>query len=294
MGGRGVTSRGGGRAITGEGSAAAIHIGTSGWTYADWRGSFYPENLDDAGRLSFYVRHFNTVEINATFYRLPFTGMITGWNRRLPEEFHLAVKGPRTVTHLKKLADCAEPLGRFLERVRELRTLRVILWQLPPSLRKDLDRLDGFLATLPRGPRHAVEFRHESWWAEETAALLRRHDAAFVAVSHPRLPADVLPTADSLYVRFHGLGRQLYSYDYSTKELAVWVERLQPLLEGRSLYAYFNNDWRAHAVRNAKTFRELLGRHPEPRSACHPEPRSRCHPERSEGSRRRDPSLRSG
>jgi len=235
-----------------------VHVGTSGWTYDDWDGFFYPKGVTGAERLQFYATRFDTVEVNATFYRLPFRGMIVGWNRRLPATFHLVVKGPRTVTHLKKLADCETPLATFLERVRALTTLRVILWQLPPSLHRDLDRLGQFLAALPRWVRHAVEFRHESWWDDETAHLLARRGAAFVAVSHPRLPDDLVPTADLLYLRFHGLGRELYRYDYSEAELRAWADRVAPHLAGRTLYAFFNNDFEARAPRNAERFRKLM------------------------------------
>lgn len=239
-----------------------IYVGTSGWTYDDWSGPFYPQDVKGAGRLGFYAEKFDTVEVNATFYRMPTQTMIDAWNRRLPDEFHLVLKGSRLVTHLKKLQDCREPLEAFWDRARRLRALRVLLWQLPPSLHKNVERLDRFLAGLPEDKdkqvRHAVEFRHASWWDDEVAAVLKRHAAAFVAVSHPRLPEAIRPTADFLYIRFHGVGEQLYRYDYSREELADWASRLAPHLGGRTLYAFFNNDFGANAPRNAATFRELL------------------------------------
>jgi uncharacterized protein YecE (DUF72 family) len=174
-----------------------------------------------------------------------------------------------------------------------LRTLRVILWQLPPSLRKDVPRLEDFLTLLDslggsrpedleaspatgarrrveRAPhrglvgkgrpplRHAVEFRHEGWWDDEVAACLSRHGACFVAVSHPRLPDRILPTGDFLYLRFHGLGRRLYDYDYRDEELRGWADRVREHLRGRVLYAFFNNDWHANAPRNAAAFRRMI------------------------------------
>jgi len=246
------------------GAGERVFVGTSGWTYDDWAGVFYPEGVTGTERLGYYVRKFRTVEVNATFYRTPTRNMIDAWNRRLPGAFQLVVKGAQSVTHRKKLADCDEPLQVFLDRVGQLKRLRVILWQLPPSLHKDLDRLDRFLGSLPRirpagaYVRHAVEFRHVSWWDEEVAELLRRHRAAFVAVSHPRLPDRVTATCDFLYVRFHGLGEQLYRYDYSRAELAEWAARLRPLLQRRRLYAFFNNDYAARAPRNAALLAELL------------------------------------
>lgn len=239
-----------------------ICVGTSGWTYDDWSGAFYPGDVKGAERLGFYASKFDTVEVNATFYRLPTRTMIDAWNRRLPAGFHLVLKASRLVTHMKKLEDCREPLATFWQRAEQLRTLRVILWQLPPSLHKNVERLDRFLAGLPgskhKRVRHAVEFRHESWWDEEVVGLLARHKAAFVAISHPRLPEAILPTTDFLYLRFHGVGKDLYRYDYSHEELADWASRLGPHLSGRALYAFFNNDYQAHAPRNAATFRELL------------------------------------
>jgi uncharacterized protein YecE (DUF72 family) len=242
-----------------------VFVGTSGWTYDDWSGRFYPEEVKAADRLVYYVGKFPTVEVNATFYRTPTQNMIDAWNRKLPAEFHLVVKGSRLVTHQKKLVDCDEPLRVFLDRAGQLKRLRVILWQLPPSLHKDPDRLGRFLDSLPKirtahgYVRHAVEFRHASWWDEETAELLRRHAAAFVAVSHPNLPDTVFATCDFLYVRFHGLGQQLYRYDYSREELAGWAARLAPLLPTRRLYAFFNNDYEANAPRNAVVLAEPLG-----------------------------------
>ena len=237
-----------------------IYVGTSGWTYDDWTGPFYPGDVKGAQRLEFYAGRFDTVEVNATFYRLPTQNMIDAWNRRLGSRFHLVLKGSRLITHLKKLDDCREPLEALLGRVLQLRRLKVILWQLPPSLHKDCERLDRFLSELPGEVRHAVEFRHASWWDDEVTALLERHKTAFVAISHPKLPDPIYPTANLLYLRFHGVGGQLYRYDYSDEELRQWVTRLQPHLRSRTLYAFFNNDYDANAPRNAATFRELLGR----------------------------------
>ena len=255
-------------------SASRIHVGTSGWTYDDWSGPFYPAEVKGSERLSFYATRFDTVELNASFYRFPSAVMIDAWNRRLSHRFHMVVKGHRRITHFSKLSGCAESLAGFMERLLDLRTLRVVLWQLPPSLHRDLPRLEEFLIllekTTPRGRgrrrvRHAVEFRHASWWDDEVGASLARHAVSFVAVSHPRLPEDVVRTTDLIYIRFHGKGRQLYDYDYSDAELAHWVGRLSDDLPRRDVYAFFNNDWHANAPRNAATFRALLeGRERKP------------------------------
>jgi uncharacterized protein YecE (DUF72 family) len=237
-----------------------IFVGTSGWTYDDWYGPFYPEDIKTSERLSFYAEQFDTVEVNATFYRLPTEVMIKAWNTRLGENFHLVVKGSRVVTHLKKIANCEEALEKFFERAFKLTRLEVILWQLPPSLHKDVDRLENFLSLLPQKVRHAVEFRHESWWDDEVVKTLTKHDSAFVAVSHPSLPETILPTTDFLYVRFHGQDREAYRYDYTDKELSRWVSILKPHLRNRTLYAFFNNDHDANAPRNALKLKELFSR----------------------------------
>jgi uncharacterized protein YecE (DUF72 family) len=236
----------------------AAHVGTSGWTYDAWSGPFYPAGVTGADRLSYYVTRFDTVEVNATFYRLPFAGMITGWNRRLPPGFHLVLKGPRTVTHLRKLHACEDLLRTFFDRVLPLTALKVILWQLPPSLHKDTERLERFLVRLPTAVRHAVEFRHASWWDDETVRLLAAHCAAFVSVSHPRLPDDLVASTDLLYLRFHGLGTRLYDYHYSRRELSEWVAKLAPHVGGREIYAFFNNDVAAQAPKNAAQLLRML------------------------------------
>lgn len=241
-------------------STKSIFVGTSGWTYDDWTERFYPKEVKGSERLSFYANHFDTVEVNATFYRLPTETMIAAWNRRLGGDFHLVVKGSRVVTHLKKLGDCQDSLRTFLDRALRIHRLKVILWQLPPSLHKDMERLDSFLSLLPQNVRHAIEFRHKSWWDEETAEALSRYRAAFVTISHPTLPAMVFPTTDFVYVRFHGKDKALYHYDYADEELSQWVELLRPHLAGRTLYAFFNNDFDANAVRNAMSFRKMLSR----------------------------------
>lgn len=238
-----------------------VYVGTSGWTYDDWSGLFYPAEVKAGDRLSFYARLFNTVEVNASFYRVPTQTMIDAWNRRLGPEFHLVVKGSRSVTHVKKIRDCKEQLERFLERVLKLDRLKAILWQLPPSLSKDVERLEHFLVMLPRDVRHAVEFRHASWWDSEVAEVLHRYHAAFVAVSHPKLPEEVFPLTDFLYVRLHGKGKDLYRYDYAPHELAHWASLLRPLIDSRTLYVFFNNTYEAYAVRNAMTLRDMLSVH---------------------------------
>jgi len=202
----------------------ALYAGTSGWTYDDWTSAFYPKGVRGARRLSYYATQFNTVEVNATFYRYPSAAMIAAWNRTLPEEFHLVLKGSRRITHFNRLRDVEELVALFLERARQLATLRALLWQLHPQTEKDLSLLREFLALLPSDIRHAIEFRHDSWWSDDVADMLEESNVAFVGVSHPTLPKTVYRTANFTYLRFHGIGEDLYDYDYSDTQLREWVE----------------------------------------------------------------------
>lgn len=245
--------------------APQVWVGTSGWTYDDWYGVFYPPEVKGTARLDYYVTQFHAVEVNATFYRYPTANMIAAWNRRIPKGFHLAAKGPRRITHLKRLEECTADWEEFARRMRELESLRVILWQLPPSSHLDIPRLANFLELLKRSPifnvRHAFEFRHKSWWHPDVAGLLREYQATFVAVSHPTLPPEIIPTADFLYIRFHGLGRQLYRYDYSADELSDWVNRVAEVCGDQHIqhvYAFFNNDYQGNALKNARAIQNLV------------------------------------
>jgi uncharacterized protein YecE (DUF72 family) len=244
--------------MPGRRPAKRIHVGTSGWVYKDWCGVFYPHKLPAAERLSFYAREFDVVEINATHYRLASPNMVEGWNRIVPPGFRMVAKGSQFITHRLKLRNCEQAVERFFAPLSALRSLSCVLWQFPQVMPRDLGRIDAFCALLPRHVRHALEFRDPAWWSDDVFALLEKHRMAFCAVSHPALPPDVVPTTDFLYVRFHGLGEKLYDYDYSPQQLAGWAARLRPHLRQRELYAFFNNDWHCQAIRNAKSFRQLL------------------------------------
>ena len=234
-------------------------MGTSGWVYRDWCGLFYPPDLPAKERLRFYTEHFDTVEINSTFYRLASLAGTATWQRTVPRGFRFVAKGSQFITHRLKLRDCERAVARFFERLEPLSSLRAVLWQLPESFPRDVDRVDAFLAILPEHVRHALELRDPWWWDEPRAReVLERHRVAFCAVSHPALPPDVIPTTDFLYVRFHGLGERKYDYHYSPAELAEWVERLKAPMRGRETYVFFNNDYHCQAIDNAKTFAHLL------------------------------------
>lgn len=239
-------------------------MGTSGWQYRDWAGTFYPAGMPQRRWLEYYAQRFSTVELNNTFYRLPKQAAVKGWHDRAPRGFRYAVKGSQYVTHQKKLRDPEEPVHNVVDRCRGLGAyLGVWLWQLPPNLHVDVPRLERFLRALPRGARHAVEFRHRSWYVTEVEDALRDHGVAWVWLSDGQMP-DVTPvTTDFVYLRFHGIDPDVdrrYRWDYTDAELVPWANRLTDAAEqGRDAWVYFNNDFGAHAPRNAETLLGMLG-----------------------------------
>ncbi len=232
------------------------HIGTSGWSYYHWTGIFYPENLEKRAWLSYYAKWFDTVEINSTFYRLPFKNMVKGWKNKVPENFTFAVKGSKIVTHNKRLKDAKEDVDRFIERVSLLEgTLGVVLWQLPPSIKKDIELLKDFLEILPKNIRHTVEFRHKSWFNDDVYSILEDHDVAFCITDSKRLKSPWVKTASFVYVRFHG-PEKLYASEYSEKYLKNVAEKLLEM--DAESFVYFNNDFEGYAIKNAKFLKEIL------------------------------------
>jgi uncharacterized protein YecE (DUF72 family) len=205
--------------------------------------------------LEHYATTFPTVEVNNTFYRLPTVRAVEGWRARVPDTFRFVVKGSRYLTHMRRLLDTEPGLARFVERIEPLgECLDTILWQLPPTMRIDLARLDAFVTALPRRWHHAVEFRHASWLTDDTYALLDRRDVRTVAVSGPQLPEHPIVTGGAAYVRFHGL-RAGYAYNYTTKDLSPWAKWLHAQQYG---FAFFNNDVAGHAISNAGQLTTML------------------------------------
>jgi uncharacterized protein YecE (DUF72 family) len=211
--------------------------------------------------LELYASLFRTVEINNTFYRLPRREAVDAWVKESPPGFLFAVKASRYLTHVKRLQDMGRGVERFYERIEPLlRSPKMgpVLWQLPPTFRRDDERLAAALAQLPAG-RHCFEFRHESWFSEETYELLRRHGAALVIGDHPQRPWQAHElTADWTFIRFH-FGRRGRNGNYSERELEQWARRIEGWRGGAEVFAYFNNDWEGYAVRNGLWLRSRLG-----------------------------------
>jgi uncharacterized protein YecE (DUF72 family) len=234
-------------------------IGTSGWHYPHWRGVFYPEKLPSRDWLDFYARHFDSVEINSSFYRLPTEQAVARWQRVTPDDFHFAAKGSRFISHMKKLSNINDSLVIFIDRLSGLgHKLGPVLFQTPPSWRKDMSRLAAFLSLLPRGREWVFEFRHSSWHCEETYRLLHDHQAAFCIYDLAGFTSPAMITTDFAYLRLHGPAAA-YCGRYGEERLAPWVEWLAKQSKLRQVYAYFDNDQAAYAAEDARLFRQLAG-----------------------------------
>jgi uncharacterized protein YecE (DUF72 family) len=237
-------------------------VGTSGWVYPHWRGPFYPPDLPGNRWLEFYTERFPSVELNASFYRLPQEKTFSNWGRKVPDDFRFAVKASRFVTHIKRLKDCREPVETFSDRARAMgEHLGPILYQMPPNFHRNERNeaaLSDFLSTLPRDLRHVFEFRHDSWFNSEVFALLRLHNVGFCAFHMVDWETPMEATTDFAYMRFHGSGA-LYGGCYDETELRNWAGDLRALPDDvQDIYVYFNNDAHGFAVQNARELARLL------------------------------------
>jgi uncharacterized protein YecE (DUF72 family) len=234
-------------------------IGCSGWNYAHWHGRFYPEGVPESRWLAHYAQSFDTVEVNASFYRLPTRKSAERWAAATPPHFVFSVKASRYLTHVKRLREVADGAALLLERIEPLPDagkLGPILWQLPENFHRDDERLAGALAELPPG-RHCFEFRHPSWFVPEVEELLRARRVALVIGDHPERPFQTLArTADWMFVRLHsGRGRDS---NYTPTQLREWAARVGDWREEGDVYLYFNDDWNGHAVKEALRLKELV------------------------------------
>ena len=234
-------------------------IGTSGWHYRHWCGPFYPAETRSPGMLGFYLQHFDTVELNNSFYKLPTADAFRCWRESTPRNFLFAVKASRFITHMKKLSDPQSALENLLPRAGQLREkLGPILFQLPPHWGVNLERLDNFLSLLPREHQYAFEFREPSWHQAKVYELLRRHNAAFCTFELAGFQSPVEVTADFAYVRLHGPGGK-YQGSYSTRSLRGWAERIAGWRRSlKNIYVYFDNDQAGYAAKNALTLKRMV------------------------------------
>ena len=247
-------------------AVGSVFIGTSGYSYSHWEnGVFYPSHLPKTKQLEYYCQFFETVELNVTFYRLPQLKAFSSWYMRTPKHFLFAVKGSRFITHVKKLNTPQEPLKNFFDRASVLKEkLAVILWQLPPAFKCNLQRLKAFLEALKTWKNccHAFEFRHTSWFCDEVYELMQAYNMSVCYADWPGLeiyPPDIFPF---IYIRRHGPTTQrLYTGCYLPQELERDASFIQEQLKkGRKVFVYFNNDAFGYAVKNALELKRLLER----------------------------------
>lgn len=236
-----------------------VHVGCSGWVYRHWKGTFYPEGLPQKQWFQHYASEFDTVEINASFYRLPLPTTFDGWQAKAPPGFRYALKVNRFITHNKKLLDCLGPVEEFIGLARRMGpALGPLLYQLPPSLHRNDERLEAFLRQLPADLEHVVEFRHASWYDEEVLALLDRHGAGFVAHDLTGLISPRWASGGTAYVRFHGTAGKYWGR-YSDEQMTEWANWLRDQQSGgRTAWAYFNNDIHGHALEDARALKRAL------------------------------------
>jgi uncharacterized protein YecE (DUF72 family) len=245
-------------------------IGTSGWSYHSWRGPFFPRDLPTREHLEFYARQFPTTELNGVFYRTPTVEAVRNWQARTPEDFVFAWKASKFITHWKRLNDTSRNSLALLEdRLRLLgKKAGPVLFQLPPQFEKDRERLASFLKLLSPQRRYVFEFRHRSWYGHDILDLLRDNDVALCISDHHEAPSPWIATARHVYLRAHG-PRGRYSGRYSAKTLNSWGRKLKKfLISGYTVYAYFDNDQKSAAPKDASLLMGVLGEERRSRNEC--------------------------
>jgi len=236
-----------------------IRIGTSGWSYKHWRNTFYPAEIKAKDHFEYYRRHFDTVEINNTFYRLPAKETFRNWKESVADDFLFVVKASRFITHMKKLRDPAQSIVQFFDNVVQLEEkLGPILFQLPPNLKCNYSLLQHFLQTLPPNFRYVFEFRNEDWYRDEVYELLKTFKCAFCIYELDGHLSPIETTADFVYLRLHGPGAK-YQGSYPDETLAYWAEKCRQWSQTKEVFVYFDNDESGYAAFNALRLKEMLG-----------------------------------
>lgn len=227
-------------------------IGTSGYNYPEWRGSFYPEKFPTGKMLAFYADHFNTVEVNYTFYRIPTPPLLEGWAKGTPETFTFTLKAPRRITHDSKLQRCEDLTQTFCRTARTLGgKLGALLFQLPPTFKRDDGVLGAFLELIPEGTRAAFEFRHASWHDDSVFALLNRHNIALCVADSEKMSTPVVATADYAYFRLRDEG-------YQRADIERWAEVVKSQAVAGDAFVYFKHEEQGKGPELAKMLISLL------------------------------------
>lgn len=237
-----------------------IHIGTSGWHYRHWIGTFYPAGIKPDEQFNFYKQSFSTVEINNSFYRLPSSEIFKRWRKESPPDFLFAVKASRYITHQKKLNEPKETTRKFFANVKFLKEkLGPILFQLPPMWNVNAGRLEDFLSVLPGKFHYVFEFRNSTWYTDEVLDLLKKYNSAFCIYELGGHASPVNVTADFVYVRLHGPGNK-YQGSYTRAQLKDWAYQCREWQrQGLHVFVYFDNDQQGYAAFNAQTLKDMLG-----------------------------------
>ncbi|HTE23515.1 DUF72 domain-containing protein [Flavitalea sp.] len=240
-------------------SKGSVHIGTSGWHYKHWNGTFYPETVRAVDRFEYYTTMFQTVEINNSFYRLPNKNVFTGWRKAAPKGFTYAVKASRFITHMKKLNVDPDSISNFFDNVACLKEkLGPILFQLPPNWKINMGRLEQFLKNLPAGHIYTIEFRNTTWYTEEVYTILEKYNVAFCIYELDGHISPVITTAGFVYARLHGPGAK-YQGSYAKDVLNKWAKKIRSWTrKGKDVFFYFDNDQEGYAAINAKTLQEIV------------------------------------
>ncbi|MBA3648624.1 MAG: DUF72 domain-containing protein [Chitinophagales bacterium] len=240
-----------------------IYAGTSGFNYKHWHERFYPKDFPVARQLEFYTEHYNSVEINSSFYHLPKESTFLSWKNRTPDHFRFAIKGSRYITQFLALKNAWEAVENFFSQSKALGLkLEVVLWQLPAHRAVNVERLNSFAEVLKNNTeanktRHAFEFRHPTWFTEEVYTVLKKYNLGLVIQHSNQWPVVEKVTANFTYLRFHG-APNLYASDYTDAELQEWAGKIKKLARGKDVFAYFNNDINVYAINNAKKLSEFL------------------------------------
>ncbi|HTD99739.1 MAG TPA: DUF72 domain-containing protein [Mucilaginibacter sp.] len=235
------------------------YIGCSGFHYKDWKIKFYPEGLPQKKWFDYYCEHFDTLELNVTFYRFPQLSFLQNWYQKAPANFRFSVKAPKAITHFKQFHDSARMIGDFYETINSglQEKLGPILFQMPPRFSYDEERLERIIKNLDPTFNNVTEFRHLSWWREDVYKTLAENKITFCGQSHPLLPDDVIQNTPSVYYRFHGVPN-LYRSPYSKEFLQKVADAVKHDKDTREGWFYFNNDYDAVGVENAKDMIALI------------------------------------
>ncbi len=241
-----------------------LFLGTSGYNYREWKEKFYPPEMPQREWLAYYAKHFDTVEINNSFYVAVRKETYEKWYSQTPNNFHFVIKGHRYITQLKKLQDVGEAVETFFIAAEGLQNkLSAVLWQFPASFvfagheEEYFERLCTFLLILPHRYRYAFEFRHASWFIPEINDLLKKHNASLVISQSAKFPEITILNGTFAYIRFHGPAA-LYSSGYSENALKIWAIKIKELLKDMDVYVYFNNDAGGYALQNIRTLQNFL------------------------------------